>query len=87
MPGALEVRATGARGPAGDGGAGGAQGPILAFVYAVKEMLEGGEPSAAGPGGRLPCNVAFAIEGEEENGSSGFREARPLPATCPPPGP
>ena len=48
------------------------QGPILAFVYAVKEMLgEGGGAKA----GSLPVNVAFVFEGEEENGSAGFREA------------
>lgn len=51
-----------------------AQGPILAFVYAVKELLGEGRPGAAGPGGSLPCNVAFVVEGEEENGSAGFRE-------------
>ena len=40
------------------------QGPILAFIYAVKEMLEEGQ----GPAGSLPVNVAFVFEGEEENG-------------------
>lgn len=44
------------------------KGPVLAFVYAVKELLE--ECS-----GTLPVNVVFLIEGEEENGSIGFREA------------
>ena len=43
------------------------KGPILAFVYAVKELLARGGP--------LPVNVAFVFEGEEENGSGGFREA------------
>ncbi len=47
------------------------QGPILAFVYAVKEMLKEGR----GANGLLPVNVAFVFEGEEENGSAGFREA------------
>lgn len=47
------------------------QGPILAFVYAVKEMLKEGR----GREGSLPVNVAFVFEGEEENGSAGFREA------------
>lgn len=40
------------------------QGPILAFIYAVKEMLEEGH----GADGSLPVNVAFVFEGEEENG-------------------
>ena len=40
------------------------QGPILAFIYAVKEMLEEGQ----GTDGSLPVNVAFVFEGEEENG-------------------
>jgi acetylornithine deacetylase/succinyl-diaminopimelate desuccinylase-like protein len=47
------------------------QGPVLAFIYAVKEMLEEG----AGLAGCLPVNVAFIFEGEEENGSRGFHEA------------
>ncbi|EIE27434.1 Zn-dependent exopeptidase [Coccomyxa subellipsoidea C-169] len=47
------------------------KGPILAFVYAVKEMLKEGR----GANGLLPVNVAFVFEGEEENGSAGFREA------------
>ena len=37
------------------------QGPILAAVYAVKEMQEVGK--------ELAFNVAFVFEGEEENGS------------------
>lgn len=45
------------------------QGPILAFIYAVKELLE-----TSGTAG-LGCNVAFVFEGEEENGSGGFRDA------------
>lgn len=63
-----------------------AQGPILAFVYAVKELLGEGRPGAAGPGGSLPCNVAFVVEGEEENGSAGFREvgSRKQLRTCHP---
>lgn len=49
------------------------KGPVLAFVYAVKELLEerGGGRGGAG----LPCNVVFLIEGEEENGSIGFHDA------------
>ncbi|KAK9815459.1 hypothetical protein WJX72_003974 [[Myrmecia] bisecta] len=47
------------------------KGPILGFVYAVKELLEEGK----GCGGSLPVNVAFVFEGEEENGSAGLREA------------
>lgn len=42
------------------------QGPILAFIYAVKEMLEEGQGTDAS----LPVNVAFVFEGEEENGAS-----------------
>ena len=50
------------------------KGPTLAFIYGVKELIEerGG---VAGAGGGLPCNVVFLIEGEEENGSIGFRDA------------
>ncbi|KAK9839468.1 hypothetical protein WJX81_003920 [Elliptochloris bilobata] len=44
------------------------KGPILGFVYAVKEMQEA-------VGGELAFNVAFVFEGEEENGSKGFKEA------------
>lgn len=85
------------------------KGPLLAFVYAVKELLEESriEPEGAGLGedkcslqdgmpeslrslkdsfpgvenGRqgaargLPVNVVFLFEGEEENGSIGFRQA------------
>ena len=47
------------------------QGPILGFIYAVKELLEEGKASK----GSLPVNVAFVFEGEEENGSVGFEEA------------
>ena len=36
----------------------------MAFIYAVKEMLEEGQGSDAS----LPVNVAFVFEGEEENG-------------------
>ena len=39
------------------------QGPILAFIYSVKEMLEEGTDAS------LPVNVAFVFEGEEENGT------------------
>ena len=42
------------------------QGPILAFIYAVKEMLEEGQGAHAS----LPVNVAFVFEGEEENGGT-----------------
>ena len=37
----------------------------------MKELLEEGKASQ----GSLPVNVAFAFEGEEENGSVGFEEA------------
>ncbi|KAI7835447.1 hypothetical protein COHA_010652 [Chlorella ohadii] len=47
------------------------KGPVLAFVYAVKELLE----ECKSGGTCLPANVVFLIEGEEENGSTGFREA------------
>lgn len=46
-------------------------GPVLAFVYAVKELLE----ECKQGGSCLPANVVFLIEGEEENGSTGFHEA------------
>ena len=46
-------------------------GPILAFIYALKELLE----DCKAGGTCLPTNVVFLFEGEEENGSTGFREA------------
>ncbi|KAL6762356.1 hypothetical protein V8C86DRAFT_1825219 [Haematococcus lacustris] len=54
------------------------KGPLLAFVFAVKELLQDSRAAAAageGSGGGLPVNVTFIFEGEEENGSIGFREA------------
>lgn len=51
------------------------KGPTLAFIYGVKELLEERGGVAPGQGGGLPCNVVFLIEGEEENGSIGFRDA------------
>ncbi|GBF92924.1 hypothetical protein Rsub_05760 [Raphidocelis subcapitata] len=47
------------------------KGPVLAFIYAVKEMLDCWQSA----GSAAPVNVAFIIEGEEENGSTGFLEA------------
>ena len=53
------------------------KGPILAFIFAVRELLE--EMRHANTGGAakstLPVNVVFLFEGEEENGSRGFKEA------------
>jgi acetylornithine deacetylase/succinyl-diaminopimelate desuccinylase-like protein/WD40 repeat protein len=48
------------------------KGPVLAFIHAVREMHECWRASGAGA---PPVNVAFVFEGEEENGSTGFREA------------
>lgn len=45
-----------------------AQGPILGFVFAVRELLDACTES----GKELPVNCAFCFEGEEENGSHGF---------------
>lgn len=51
------------------------QGPILAFIYAVKDLLEiAKRPGSSGEQG-LGLNVAFVFEGEEENGSIGTEEA------------
>eukprot|EP00210_Caulerpa_lentillifera_P007669 g7320.t1 len=49
------------------------KGPILAFVYAIKELIEtkSWNPETA----TLPMNIAFLFEGEEENGSKGTLEA------------
>eukprot|EP00889_Picochlorum_renovo_P002229 jgi/Picre1/29259/NNA_004651.t1 len=49
------------------------KGPILAFIFAVREMLE--ELRYSEEAGKMPVNVAFLFEGEEENGSIGFKEA------------
>lgn len=46
------------------------KGPILAFLYAVKELMECWSLSGRG----MPVNVVFVVEGEEENGSRGFKE-------------
>lgn len=46
------------------------KGPILAFIYAVRELLEECKDGDS----CLPVNVAFLLEGEEENGSVGFYE-------------
>ena len=51
-----------------------AQGPILAFIYAVKELQQAAARDGRGGGG-LGANIAFVFEGEEENGSGGFRDA------------
>lgn len=48
------------------------KGPILAFIYAVRELLE----ACTRAGRQLPINVAFFLEGEEENGSLGSKEVR-----------
>lgn len=42
------------------------KGPILAFIYAVKELLEDCKAPGAGC---LPVNVAFLLEGERGSGS------------------
>ena len=55
------------------------QGPFLAFIYAVKEMLEEGQ----GTDGSLPVNVAFVFEGEEENGKEALRHcSAEVPNDC-----
>ena len=49
------------------------QGPILAFIYAVKELQQAAMRD--GRTGGLGANIVFMFEGEEENGSVGFEEA------------
>lgn len=38
-------------------------GPVLAFVYALRELLE----DCKAGGTCLPTNIVFLVEGEEEN--------------------
>ena len=45
------------------------KGPILAFIFAVKELID-----KYGGINKLPMNIALLIEGEEENGSGGFKD-------------
>eukprot|EP01025_Chloroclados_australasicus_P062170 TRINITY_DN8164_c1_g2_i2.p1 TRINITY_DN8164_c1_g2~~TRINITY_DN8164_c1_g2_i2.p1 ORF type:complete len:973 (+),score=141.50 TRINITY_DN8164_c1_g2_i2:301-2919(+) len=47
------------------------KGPIIAFIFAIKEMIVSKQGDSSSPG--LPCNIAFVLEGEEENGSVGFK--------------
>ena len=51
------------------------KGPILAFIFAVRELLEELRASNDGTHQNMPVNVAFLFEGEEENGSIGFKKA------------
>jgi Cys-Gly metallodipeptidase DUG1 len=66
------------------------KGPVLAFIFAVMELLESCRETArgmsesgtgaagageSGSGGGLPFNIVFCLEGEEESGSEGFKEA------------
>eukprot|EP00951_Prasinocladus_malaysianus_P016767 scaffold131184_cov46-Prasinocladus_malaysianus.AAC.1 len=44
------------------------KGPVLGFLFAVKELMA----QCTSAGQPLPVNCAFCIEGEEENGSHGF---------------
>ena len=46
------------------------KGPILAFIFAVRELRD----ACSRAGRPLPVNVAFFFEGEEENGSTGSQE-------------
>ena len=51
------------------------KGPILAFIFAVRELLEEIRHGEETQKSTLPVNVVFLFEGEEENGSIGFKEA------------
>ncbi|KAG2445688.1 hypothetical protein HXX76_000296 [Chlamydomonas incerta] len=51
------------------------KGPILAFIFAVRELMNAAAEAGAPGGTLLPVNVAFVFEGEEENGSRGFAQA------------
>lgn len=53
-------------------------GPVLAFVYALRELLE----DCRAGGTCLPCNIVFLVEGEEENVSREFVRARVCVFVC-----